>query len=470
MSPLVPIRLSVFVAIVGVSVLAVPSARADYSPDQHKADLKLLEDAKQPHTDAALLDFFRKRLINPKDQARIEELIVKLASKSFKEREAATTDLVNMGPPALPFLRKVLNSTVELEMKRRCDRCVKEIEKKSPNTLVTAAARLLRARQTPGACAMLLEYVAVAPDDIVQEEVYASIYHLALAGAKLEVFPPLVKAGKLDQVLVQALNDKEVLRRAIAALIVGQFGTDAQRQLVKELLTDNDADVRFRAAQGLLAARDPSGIPVLVELLHKGPFNVALQAEDLISLAAQEKGPTAPLANTAEARQKCHDAWQAWWEKNKAGLDLTKVDLEAPFGGLSARAGAAAVAFIRAIIKFDPAMVAKTTDVPFSIGGVITFNTREEFDKFLEMNKPGGGPDNIKFKVGKVISAAEYLKGTSEQERGFLEGSRPAQVHVVYVDITEGPGAGRQEAIPLFVRISGGRAKCIGFGIPRNGN
>jgi hypothetical protein len=219
----------------------------------------------------------------------------------------------------------------------------------------------------------------------------------------------------------------------------------------------------------LLAARDISGMPVLVELLHKGPFNVALQAEDLLSLAAQEKGPTAPLADTAEARQKCHDAWQAWWEKNKAKLDLTKLELDAPFGGLSARAGAAAVAFIHAIIKFDAAMLAKTTDVPFSIGGVITFNTREEFDKFIEMNK-GGGQDNIKFKVGKVVSAAEYLKGAPEQERGFLEASRPAQVHIVFVDIMEGPGTGRQEAIPLFVRISGGRAKCIGFGIPRNAN
>jgi hypothetical protein len=148
-------------------------------------------------------------------------------------------------------------------------------------------------------------------------------------------------------------------------------------------------------------------------------------------------------------------------------LDISKVKLDSPFGSLATRAGAGATAFINAIIKFDIAQVTKTTDVPFSFFGAITFNTREEFDNFLNMNKPGG-PENIKFKVSKVISAAEYMKNAAEQERTFLEASRPAQVHVVYVAIVEGPGGGGPEQqIPLFVRISGGRAKCIGLGNPR---
>jgi hypothetical protein len=125
------------------------------------------------------------------------------------------------------------------------------------------------------------------------------------------------------------------------------------------------------------------------------------------------------------------------------------------------------VAFINAIIKFDVKQVAKTTDVPFTIGGFITFNTREEFDNFLNQNKPGA-PDNIKFKVTKVLSAAEFMKNATEQERNFLEASRPAQVHVVYVDLVEGPGAGGpNQSLPLFIRISGGRALCIGLSVQR---
>jgi HEAT repeat protein len=453
--------------LLSVLLLAVPAVRADYSPEQFKADVKLFEDAKQSHKDADLLEFFRKRLVSPKDQMRAEELIKQLSSPSFKEREKAVADLIELGPPALPSLRKVMQSGVELEIAKRCDKAVKEIEKRSPNTLVMAAARLLKARQAPGAVAVLLEYVPVAPDDVVEEELLICIYELALSGAKLEMFPPEVKAGKLDALLVQALADKEPARRAIAALTVACFGTEAQRQQVQKLLADADPHVRFRAAQGLLTKQDKKAVPVLVELLHKGPMNLALQAEDLLSLAAQEKGPAVPLSEKEAARAKCHEAWQTWWDKNQNTLDLAKVRFDSPFGGINARASAASVAFIQAIIKFDIELVRKATDVPFTIGGIITFNTREEFDNFLNQNK-GGGPDNIKFKVEKIISAAEYMKTAPEQERVFLEAARPAQVHIVYIQIIDGPGGGGpQQTLPLFIRISGGRAKCIGLSIGR---
>jgi hypothetical protein len=446
----------------GMLALVVPAARADYSPEQLKADLQLFENAKLPHTDAALVDFFRKRMISSQDQARIEEIIKKLSSKVFKEREQATADLIKEGPAALPVLRKMINGTQELEIKKRCDRCVKEIEKKSPNTLVMAAARILKARQAPGACAVLLEYVAVAPDDVVEDEVFASIYYLALHGAKLEVFPPEVKAGKLDPVLIQALGDKESARRSIAALIVGQFGTDLLRKEVRKLLGDDDARVRVRAAHGLLVARDASGIPVLVETLRSGPIELALLAEDLLSLAAGDQAAAVPLTEKAEARVKCHAAWQAWWDKNKANFDTSKLQLDAPFGGLTARAGAGATAFIEALLKFDVALVTKYSDVPFSIGGVINFNTREELNAFVDMIKQGMKPENFTFKVKKVVSAADYMKTAPQPEASFLETSRPAQVHIVYVDAVE---KGNTQSLPLFIRISGGRAKCIGAGI-----
>jgi len=35
------------------------------------------------------------------------------------------------------------------------------------------------------------------------------------------------------------------------------------------------------------------------------------------------------------------------------------------------------------------------------------------------------------------------------------------------VDIQEGRGQGQNIAIPLFMRISGGKARCLGFGNPR---
>src|SRR5438105_1306147 len=87
MSRLPLIRLAGLVVVLGLAALTAQGARGDYSSEQLKADEKLFDDAKLPHTDGDLLSFFRKRLVSPKDQQRIEELIQKLSSKSFKERE-----------------------------------------------------------------------------------------------------------------------------------------------------------------------------------------------------------------------------------------------------------------------------------------------------------------------------------------------------------------------------------------------
>jgi HEAT repeat protein len=452
------------VVALGLVLLGPARGRADYSPEQYKADVKLCEDAKLAHTDAALLDFLRKRLPNPEDEKRIAELVNKLGSPSFKVREQATAELIKAGPPVLPALRKVVHSGADLELAKRCDRCIKEIEKASPNNLVQAALRLLKARQVPGACTLVLEYLPFTPDEVVEEEALGSIYELALAGAKVEVLPPRVNAGKLDPAIVQALADKEAARRAIAALVLAQFGSDAQRAQVKKCLADADARVRFRAAQGLLAVRDASGIPVLIALLRDGPLDLALVAEDLLSTAANGKGPDAPLAEGAAAREKCQAAWQAWWDNHKTKVDLSNAELGTPFGGLGTRAGAGCIVFLDALFTGKKVLVKQTSDVPFTLGGGLSFGTREQLDAFFDMILNQPRPKEFKFKVTKVITAAEYIKTAPEEQRGFLEASRPAQVYVVFVQPLEGPGGGRDEVIPFFMRVSGGKAKCIGAG------
>ena len=46
--------------VLGLLTLAVPTIRADYSPEDYKADVKLFADAKLSSKDADLVDFFRK--------------------------------------------------------------------------------------------------------------------------------------------------------------------------------------------------------------------------------------------------------------------------------------------------------------------------------------------------------------------------------------------------------------------------
>jgi hypothetical protein len=455
-------RVAPALAIVALLALA-PAARADYSEEQLKADLKLLDDAKVPHGDADLLNFFKNRLLSDDTRKRIEGLVEKFSSKSFKDRSQATADIIKEGPPALPVLRKVVEGNAELEIKQRAKECIKEIEKKSPNAQVLAAARLLKHRRVPGAGAMLLEYVPVAPDAMVEEEVYASIYALSMLGAEFHVLPPVAKTGTLDPLMVRNLSDKEPARRAIAALVVGRYGTAPERQQVAKLLTDKEPAVRFRAAQGLACGRDPAGLPVLVELLDKGPMELALQAEDLLSLIADEKGPAAPLSEKADVRKKCHNAWKEWIGQSGTKVDLAKFNADSAFGGIHERVTKGADAFIKALLKYDTVLLAKLTDVPFTFVGMLNFNTREEFDNFVNMIKNQGPPD-FKYKMGKIVPAAEYVNGAAENERNFLEAARIAQVHVIYVTIQEG---GQPLALPFFMRISGGRARCIGIGLPK---
>jgi hypothetical protein len=238
-------------------------------------------------------------------------------------------------------------------------------------------------------------------------------------------------------------------------------------------LDDAVPAVRFRAAQGLILGGDANGLPVLIGLLVNGPLNDALQAEDLLSVLAQGKGPAEPLGDTNEQRQKCHDAWKDWLQKNKESLDLANVGVASPFGGLSERASQGAIAFVNNIEmiirkKADIATLTKTTDVPFSFLGQFTLKTRKEFDDFLKMTivNDQAKEAEIKFKVLRVVPGADYVKNCPENERGFLEASVLPRVHVVYMDINEGQNQNNTTQIPLFIRLGGGRALCIGLGFP----
>jgi hypothetical protein len=464
-------RLSIFALLLvlpatGMCHLApVPQSADD---EQLRADVKLFADAKIPHDDAELLDLFKKRMPSKADDERVWDLAKKLASKSFKERDQARVDIEKEGPVALPQLRKLLLSNPELEVRQRAERAMRSIEAKWPNSHLMAGARILAHRRPAGALLTLIEFVAVAPDEAVEEEVHSAIYRLARVGASVSFLPPEVRGGKLDPALLPFLGDKNASRRAVAALAVASFGTAEEQKLVVRLLADDNVSVRFRAAQGLAVARDKSGLAVAIEVLKDSPLDLGLQAEDLLSIIAAEKAPEVYLGESADLRGKCHAAWKQWWAANNDTVDLAKVDVPIPFGGQAERAKKGAILFINSIVKGDLAAVKKAVDVPFTFAGAISFTTRQELDNFLDMVLKQMPPQKIEFKVAKIVPGVEYIKSAGDVERTFLENARVPQVQVVYVDVKEGP-AQQLQVIPIFVRISGGRALCIGIGNPRMG-
>src|SRR5207248_8203638 len=62
------VRLAAALTVLAACAVAGPAARADYSDELYKVDVKLLEDAKVPHGDTDLIEFFQKRLLKDSDR------------------------------------------------------------------------------------------------------------------------------------------------------------------------------------------------------------------------------------------------------------------------------------------------------------------------------------------------------------------------------------------------------------------
>jgi hypothetical protein len=250
-------------------------------------------------------------------------------------------------------------------------------------------------------------------------------------------------------------------------VVLGKLGSVAQRQAVRNLLTDVDAKVRLRAAQSLLAARDKEALRHLLPLLNEAPLEVARQVEDTLGLLAGDKAPATPLGEDEAARQKCRAAWEGWWKENEKKLDLANADL--PWLNPGQRARAATLQFVNALLKGDMATLKKSTDFPFSLAGHMTFTTRPELDKFLEETFNRGERPKLSFSVTAIKSLEEYLKTIQGPQKDFAAGLPRAAVRVVWVQIKY-EGQNREEKAAILVRLRGGQGRVIGIGDPQNGS
>src|SRR5205823_6027732 len=141
-----------------------------------------------------------------------------------------------------------------------------------------------------------------ADDDNVSEEVKAALGTVAL------------RDGKPEPVLVRALDDPLAVRRAAAVEALSQVPGDELRPALRKLLRDPRPTVRLRAALALAAgAHDAKAVSTLITLLADVPTPQARLAEDYLLALAAEQAPKVSLGNDDPARQKCRDAWAAWW-------------------------------------------------------------------------------------------------------------------------------------------------------------
>jgi HEAT repeat protein len=304
-------------AVLSVLLLLPVGARAQMKPATEPSGLpeeQAVKAAHIPETGPGLVEFFRKRAQRTAEPGTIKELIGQLGDKDAAVRDKAFGGLVQLGMAAVPLLRQAANSVDAVETSTRAKECLKYIEGDESANLVTSVARLLAQKNAEGAVEALLDYLAVAENAKVYQDVEASL---------VEASSP---DGKLHPALLKALKDQQPARRATAAAVVCQAGDSADRAAVKPLLKDPRPVVRLRAALGLARRSEGAAIPVLIDLLGELPEELRHQGEEFLTELAGEWKVEVPEGKTPLLQKMRREVWSAWWKaaEGKALLEEFK--------------------------------------------------------------------------------------------------------------------------------------------------
>jgi hypothetical protein len=91
---------------------------------------------------------------------------------------------------------------------------------------------------------------------------------------------------------------------------------------VRKLLRDREPGVRLAVARELAQAGEKESVPVLIELLAQLPAGEAGPAEELLYRLAGAAAPRVPPGEDPAGREKCRDAWRAWWREHGGRLKM----------------------------------------------------------------------------------------------------------------------------------------------------
>jgi HEAT repeat protein len=278
-----------------------PAQRAPTPAATAPSDEQFLHNAQLDTSGPGLLDFFRRRAAGSVDRERLAALTRQLSDRAPAVHDKAASELIALGPVALPALRRAVNHVDEVETAARARKCLESIEGKGGANLVQAAVRLLAERTPAGAAEVLLEYLPFADDEAVVQEIETAL----LAVGRRD--------GKAESALARALTDPTPIRRSIAARVLCQVGGKTGRASVRPLLKDPRPTVRMQAALGLADVEDAEAVPVLIDLVADLPPEGRRQVEVYLTELAGEWAVKTPQGNDATSGRLRRELWSAWW-------------------------------------------------------------------------------------------------------------------------------------------------------------
>jgi HEAT repeat protein len=254
-----------------------------------------------------LLDEITRHTLSDDRRRKALRLIDQLGDDEYAVRQRASAALEAMGPPVALLLRQHAHDA-DLEVGTRARALLAVLDREKVRPLSAVTVRLAALRRPPGAAAALLAFLPFAEDEAMAAEVQSALAALA------------VRDGKPEPALLAALDDPEPLRRAVAGAALVAAGLE--RPQARRLLQDRNPRVRLRVALALAAAQEKDAVPVLIDLLGELPPTQAGDAEDYLRRLAGERAPAVSLGSDAAGRQKCRDAWAAWWHEHEATAEL----------------------------------------------------------------------------------------------------------------------------------------------------
>jgi HEAT repeat protein len=312
-------------AVLFVAALVLP-AQAD-DKDAILADELRLKNAFQNTDGASLVNFLRTRAAGDASTEKLTALIDALGSPNASTRHKACAELVAIGSPAVPYLRRTARDADAPDSASLANRILHVLEEEAGNS-TGAAIRLLAARRPANAAAALLAYLPHAENESVMEEIKAALASTAYVN------------GKADPAVLKALTDEHPLRRANAIVALWANGVSEPRQTMRNLLTDPAPSVRLRAGLALAQAHDPKAVSTLVTLLAELPLEQGREVEGYLTDLAGEQAPKVALGPDDISRQKARDAWAKWWLDSESPTLLNEIKKRTLTEQLSASAKA----------------------------------------------------------------------------------------------------------------------------------
>jgi hypothetical protein len=284
-----------------------------------KADEQILKEAGLPTEPAGLLKYLKGLPPTAEQRRQAAALVGQLGDPAYLQREDAEEQLAKLLPGSIVALRPATRSD-DPEIAARAKVLLDRIERDGTLVRWRAAVHVVLTQPPPGTFEVLLDALPLCFDEVAEEVLDGLV---RLAG----------KADKLPEVVLTAVDEIDPAKRAAAALLLGRSGTAEQRRKVQQLLADPSLEVRFHAALGLLAARDRSGLGVLVQVVREGTPTQARLANDILTALAGTGSVGAIDLGGPAARSNLARAWDAWVQSTGRQLDLSRADVE--YGSLN---------------------------------------------------------------------------------------------------------------------------------------